>query len=603
MPEKILVLTFTRDAAISMKERYLNELSQCVKQFNVSQAVKQNNVSQTVKQFYVSRPVNFGTFHSIFYQILKSSTNLQDYQILTEADKRKILLPILEKTMPELNYLERNQLGMELIPAISYYKNVKNEAEATARLPKEAKERFLDLFTSYERRRKEAGKLDFDDMLTDCHALFLNNPEIREKWQSRFDHVLIDEFQDVNPAQYEVIKLLTKDPWNVFAVGDDDQSIYGFRGADPSCMKRFAEEFHAKTITLNVNYRSHGDIVKAANQLIGHNRERFPKKIVALEDHNKEKQVLKVGFAGRREEDGFLLERCKQFLAEKGDHTMGILFRTNRGLQRHAATLRRAGIDFMVKEKLQNPYRQEYCLDVHSYLCLAHKMDEIRHLTKIVNRPSRYVSREMIVTATRMEGNAASKEQVNAVESLIKAYENKDPQVAEKLEMLQKQLNTLRKLSPFTAVQYVRKVVGYDRWILDQYGNHLEKRQEAMEILDWLSEEAKDCDDVEEFLGRFEETSRHALTEEKTNESVRRSGITLMTVHGAKGLEFDQVILPDVNERNFPHGVLPDQKTLEEERRVFYVGMTRAKKKLWLLYLQKDVGNVGEPSRFLKEIK
>lgn len=580
-PEKILVLTFTKEAAISMKERY----------------VKQENVSRAVKQINVSQSVNFGTFHSIFYQILKRSANFQDKQILNESEKRKILFTILEKRFPDLNFLERNQLVIELIPVMGYYKNTCGNLEALAKIPREIREKFLEIHDEYEKIRKDAGKLDFDDMLADCRELFLVRKEIREAWQNRFEHILIDEFQDVNPAQYEVIKLLSKKPWNLFAVGDDDQSIYGFRGSDPYCMKRFREEFEAKMIVLNVNYRSNQAIIDASKRFISCNRERFEKDYFSNEKQNLGRdQVKLLGFSGKKEELEYLLQACVEFLKGHDERKLGVLFRTNRNMQRYALALKKQGLPFEMKDKIRNPYQHEICMDFYAYFCLSIGREQVSNLTRIVNKPPRYVGREAMANVF----NSLKREnrEKTALQLLTEFYASKDDRVTERLKALHKNLETMRNLSPYTAVQYVRKVMGYDVYISECFRNHAERKEEAMDVLEWLTEEAKEQDDLICWLDQFTAEEQSTLNNQRNCNC--EDGITLMTVHGAKGLEFDQVILPDVNERNYPHGMLLDQKTLEEERRIFYVGMTRAKTNLRLLYVNHEDGNV--PSRFLREL-
>ena len=433
-PEKILVLTFTKDAATSMKERYLKEIS-----------------SENSKKF---KTVNFGTIHSIFYHLLQDSVDLPEEHLLMDMEKKKLLMPILESFLPSANFMEINNFSMDMMSSISFFKNTGNRKEAELRLQPYLQERFDDIFDSYEKRRKSLGKLDFDDMLADCKRLLSENGALREYWQSRYEHILIDEFQDVNPAQYEVIKLLAAPPYNLFGVGDDDQSIYGFRGADPGVMQVFAKEYHAKQVTLNVNYRCNEEIVKSSLRLIGHNKERFVKKLVSYqaiendgwkkfwnkfyEKHKKKNKVLgakegkngvrKLPYRTQEEEYQSICEICEESLRSGG--TMAVLARTNRLLDRFARELKIRGIPF----------------------------------------------------DTTQDGKLA-----------------------------------------------------------------------------------------------------------------------LMTVHGSKGLEFDRVVLLDCNERTFPHGFNLDQKTMEEERRIFYVGMTRAKSELLLPYVAGTKKHAEEASRFLSE--
>ena len=234
-------------------------------------------------------------------------------------------------------------------------------------------------------------------------------------------------------------------------------------------------------------------------------------------------------------------------------------------------------------------------MDVHAYLCLAVGRDELANLNRIVNKPSRYVSREAIASVGKcMKGEMQKK---TVLERLMEYYSSRDERIVENLKILHNHLSKIKRLSPYTAVQYVRKVMRYEAFIAECFHNSLERKDEAMEMLEWLTEEAKEQEDLFEWIGQFQKAEQ-TLASDSQNLNGK---ITLMTIHGAKGLEFDYVILPDVNERNYPHGVLLDQKALEEERRIFYVGMTRAKKELQLLYVENKGGDGEMPSRFLKE--
>ena len=593
-PDGILVLTFTKDAAISMKERYFNEINS-VKHENVSQAVKQNNVS---------RSVNFGTFHSIFYHVLRQSTKQSEIQILKSTDKKRILLSVIENELSHFSYFEKNGLWLELLPVISYYKNTGKLEEATRILLPEVKEAFPRIFMQYENQRKQEGKLDFDDMLTDCREILEKNGEIRKYWQDRFDHILIDEFQDVNPAQYEVLKLLSKPPHSIFAVGDDDQSIYGFRGSDPACMKRFEKEFHAKTIVLQTNYRSTRSIVKASLALIDHNKDRYVKKLRSSEEEKAltnakkdEKSVVIRSFQDKETQKRFLLEACREREASDDLQSMAVLFRTNKSMLRFAASLKQNGIDFSMSEKMQNPYEVTWIQDVLAYVRLAKNARDGEALARIINRPSRFVAREAL-------GWSFENYPCNLMKGLIKYYEGRNGEVAERCMRLEGQLEKLRSLSPFVSVQYVRRVIDYDAWLKDQFQKEPESLEEAMEALEWLSEEAKEQKDLEESAKKWagECIGNQNKKDDQISHPSKFAQIILMTVHASKGLEFDAVIIPDVNERTFPRGTMQDPKSLEEERRVFYVGMTRAKRKLTLTYLDDLRGNQAKPSRFLKEI-
>ena len=250
-PEKLLVITFTREAALSMRQRFAQISPQEV------------------------HTVNFGTFHSVFYQILLQSGRISSGNILNDRQKKDLILPILKKITDckKRSAAEVTELAGNYLAAIGYYKNTGDIENSRKKLPEEEKQHFSRIYESYEEARKNTGGLDFEDMLKECEEFLQRDPVQRTYWQNRFEYILIDEFQDINYRQYSIVKILAEKHRNIFAVGDDDQAIYGFRGARPACMRQFVEEFGAKQILLRTNYRSHPDIVEASLAVIDENKE------------------------------------------------------------------------------------------------------------------------------------------------------------------------------------------------------------------------------------------------------------------------------------------------------------------------------------------
>ena len=237
-PQKLLVITFTREAAVSMRQRFLQISPQ-------------------------HTTVNFGTFHSCFYQILLRSGRVSPGNILNEKQKKELIYPVLKKIKAHnaLSATDLPELAKNLLTAIGYYKNTGDLQSSMDRLPEEWKNDYAQVYSGYEEASKRIRGLDFDDMLKECEELLQKDDALRIYWQNLFSYILIDEFQDINYRQYCIVRLLAQKHKNVFAVGDDDQAIYGFRGAKPACMKQFVQEFGAKQIILSTNYRSHQDIV------------------------------------------------------------------------------------------------------------------------------------------------------------------------------------------------------------------------------------------------------------------------------------------------------------------------------------------------------
>lgn len=222
---------------------------------------------------------------SVFYQILLQSGRISSGNILNDRQKRDLILPILKKITDckKRSAAEVTELAGNYLAAIGYYKNTGDIENSRKKLPEEEKQHFSRIYEAYEEARKNTGGLDFEDILKECEEFLQRDPGQRTYWQNRFEYILIDEFQDINYRQYSIVKILAEKHRNIFAVGDDDQAIYGFRGARPACMRQFVEEFGAKQILLRTNYRSHPDIVEASLAVIDENKDRFHKDLEPCE--------------------------------------------------------------------------------------------------------------------------------------------------------------------------------------------------------------------------------------------------------------------------------------------------------------------------------
>lgn len=583
-PEQILVITFTKEAAASMQRRF-------------------RKISPT------NLPVNFGTFHSVFYHILRESGSVRTERLLNHSQKKKLLLPILREYSQDIIQEDTTAI----LSAMSFYKNTLDMEKAAQKAPKEWREHFSAILQQYENAREKLGAVDFDDMVCECRKMLSEDPPKRRYWINRFEHILIDEFQDINPIQYETVKLLAKPPYNLFAVGDDDQAIYGFRGAQPECLRRFAEEFGARQLLLNINYRSCKEIVDASVKVIGENRNRFPKELQPASGSKPSKRdklpepdrtfsepdkhfkqdrlpnqvkppVTIQAFSDKESQYEYLIQRLKE-----SPDGCAVLFRTNALMQGTAARLRKAGIPYAMKEKVQSIYEHFIVRDIMAYLLLARGEWSRERFLYICNRPSRYINREAL-------GNGASLEQV-------KKYYANAPRTLAALDLLEKQLKYIGKVSPKLAIAYICKAVGYEGYLKVQSKGHPEKWLEWQELLEWLKEDAGRFERAEDWLAAQEEYNESLRQEQKPEDnSSHQDAVWLMTVHGAKGLEFDHVFIPDCNEGVFPHGRMPDTDACEEERRIFYVAMTRAAKSLELLYLGDKNTSSRPPSRFLNPL-
>ncbi len=563
-PEKILVLTFTRKAAESLKRRFY-------------------------RMSFASLPVWFGTFHAAFFQMLQQTAPYACSQMLPLSQRREWMVAVLQGMEREAGAEGLRESLLEdagsLLDAVGFYKNTLREKEAAQRAPARWRADFGQIRAAYQALVEADGRPDFDDILLRCRQLLLTDETFRSTWQQRFSHILVDEFQDVNPVQYEALKLLAGRPLNLFAVGDDDQSIYGFRGSEPACMMRFERECHARRLLLNVNYRSRPEIVNASLMVIGENRARFEK---ALRPYSKERgEVRLTAYEDSGAQLQGIVKRLKEFSKAGDQKTCAVLFRTNRGMQRLAAGLFQEGIDFEMGERTMCLYEQFIAKDITAYLRLAAGEWERELLFRVINRPNRFVRREAL-------WNAASPQ---------KLLENckQDPPACRAVTRFVRQLDSIGKLSPGLAVSYVLKGAGYGRYLEQLAGEDRERAKSWAEQAAWLKEDAGGYESLSKWLEAQEAYAR-ALDRKQRPEADGRTGreaVRLMTVHGAKGLEFDHVLLPDCNEGVFPHGTLLSEQEIEEERRIFYVAMTRAKESLEMSFLSGKEGHSRPPSRFL----
>lgn len=617
-PEKILVITFTKAAAGSMQQRFLKESESSEKKL----------------------PVNFGTFHSLSYHILKESGDLKYCKILTETEKKNLIYPIIKEFVSQKEELKaRLDCIMDdtntILSAISYYKNTEDMKKTVSQLPQEWREQFALVFHSYEKERRCHRVMDYDDMLYECYILLRENPYVRERWQERFQHILIDETQDINFVQLKIVSLLAQ-KCNVFAVGDDDQSIYGFRGANPVCLRLFLEDFKAKQLFLGVNYRSRKEIIRASNLVIKENKNRFEKEHFACSEKEAEyynpTEVVKIhGFEERKQQYEYLISRLHSIEPGK---SVAVLFRTNSYMQGLAVRLNREGIAYTMKEKGRSIYDHFIAKDIMAYFKVASGKENRSDFLQIMNKPCRNIAREAVsdgtwdaviapktvsktvtkgsqgdvgetiggdrVRNTAQDGkNRREAEESKLYGKIIDYYSrNGRDDAARRMEIRkwQKQMEHLGKMSLSLGIKYIRKVLGYEMYLREKAGKDIWKLEEWEEILNWLEEDAlpyKNLRDWSEAQVKYVQT---------TGQPSENTTLNLMTVHAAKGLEFDLVYIPDCNEKVFPYGSMVEEKACEEERRIFYVAMTRAKENLELLYLTGTKERPRLPSRFLNPL-
>ena len=565
-PSHILVITFTKAAALEMQERF----------FRLMEPERP--------------PVRFGTFHAVFYHILKQSTQYRGYSIITESEKRKLIKQIIHMHQ-RFVCLQEEDLE-ELVSIVGSYRTT----SMTKRMSVQAisKENIEFLIREYESYLQEFRQMDFDGITHSCRLLLNNDPVLLAQWQAQFRYIMIDEFQDISPDQYEIIKLLASPDNNIFIVGDDDQSIYGFRGASPNSMQDFMHDYpDADRIFLDVNYRCDGRIVDAACKVIDENRNRVYKKIKAAHTNG-------IGFHlhifdHESQEEEYLIRelQCKK---ERGElEGCAMICRTNYECAMWAKNLHKGEIPFYMKEAPRNPFDHFVIRDIMAYLALAYGRRDRRYFLRIMNRPVRYIKRDSV-----------REEYIS--ESGLSAFYLNTPAIQQEIQKLFRDLGSMNAKKLHLQVHYIRKVIGYDKYLRDKY--NADKAEELIQAaIDFqkLTEQYADYKELDDYISQYEEMlqsiNNSRLSEGKVQggSSDQKEGISLMTMHASKGLEFRTVYLPKCQEGKIPSNRSKTPEEIEEERRMFYVAMTRAKHELCITAYKGKSGK-DAPSRFLQRL-
>ncbi len=552
--EHILVITFTKAAALEMEARF--------------------------KKLLPDVQPWFGTFHSCFYYILRNSFTSIPTRFISTEEKHRILREICDEVLGkdyEIEFEEVERLlGLYMNNGLSMQK-MPEYADLTP-------EHLRQLYSSFHKALAEYGYMDFDDLMLCCYQVLKDNPELRKRWREQFQYILIDECQDMNVLQYEIVKLLSGPEKNIFMVGDDDQSVYRFRGARVELMQRFIEEYKpVSQIHLDKNFRSTAEIVESSLKVIEQNKKRFDKIITAAKadhpvstGHTPERTGVHIkSFELRRDMYENVFEQL-----QKGDITSlnnnAIIYRTNQELRNMAYKLRGKGIPYVSKEDRKSIFDEDWYLDIEAYIRLGLGSLDRQYVLRIANKPNRFIKREQLISISRLP------------ESLASAVKH------------------IRSMRPYLAVKYIWSGIGYGRWLERNLGMDTEQFDAITEQFEEIQQEMKDFRSLEDWLTHVEEDrmkQKENLKEnQQSKEQVHGRGVRLLTMHASKGLEFDTVFLLDVNKGKIPKGSKLSVEELEEERRLFYVAMTRAKKHLHIYYVKGGKDRALQPSVFLDPI-
>lgn len=562
-PGNILVITFTKAAAEEMQERY--------------EALAASAKGR----------VNFGTFHAVFFKILKFAYHYDGTNILKEEERYRMLRDIICAKI-EQDFSDEKELVEAISGEVSRVKNERFSLESyySVNCPDDV---FREIYREYDRRLRRENKVDFDDMQLLCYELLVKRPDILRQWQQKYTYVLIDEFQDINRLQYDTVRMLAEPENNLFIVGDDDQSIYRFRGAKPELMLHFREDFpEAKQVTLLCNFRSTAPIVQAALRVVGNNKKRFEKKLYAKEEEGEAVEFRQ--YPERKRECAEIVEEIA-VLHKTGLpwHEIAVLYRTNLQSRAIMGKLMEYNIPFKTRDMVPNLYEHWICRDVLCYIKMALGNRERGMLLQIMNRPKRYISREALDTATV------------DFERLKQFYEDKE-YVVDRIEKLEYDLAMIKGLNPYAAMNYIRRAVGYDGFLTEYATYRKMSTEDLFELLAELVEDAAEYPTFDVWFSHMEEYSEQLRMQNMREKKKVTEAVTLSTYHSAKGLEYHTVFLPELNEGLTPHRQAIQPEDLEEERRMFYVAMTRAKRRLVLSCMKELRSKELTPSRFVGEV-
>lgn len=573
-PTRILAISFTKASSLEMKKRTLA----------YGRDDRLNKVS-------------FGTFHSSFFRILRRYAGVSLEDLLLDQDRFKLARSIL-KYLKISNYNDDDVL--DLLNEISL---VKNELLDYRDYDSQSFEQeiFQKAYRLYEDEKKRHGKIDFDDMLIQAYDLLNNDPAILSIVRQVFKYILIDEFQDINRVQFELIRLIAGQENNLFVVGDEDQSIYGFRGARPDFMLEFDQYFPgARHILLDTNYRSSKDIVDLSLGLIKKNKKRHPKDLKAFS-----KDPARISYIYPKDTDDEARLVADQIFdrvgsqkgADYGD--FAVIYRTNRQARAFVDAFMDKRIPFILKDAPKTIYDHWVSLDIIAYLRIAMEIGSGGDWARVINKPFRYISKKSL---------AKAEASMDFLDCLLNDEDIKDFQ-KKNLEDLYIDINYVRGLSPQYGISYIRTTLDYDRYILDYCHERRIKSQQIVEILDELEAAAGPYRTILDFFKHIdqvrEEVKKNA--DKTAGSSLATSadkGVVLTTMHSSKGLEFDNVYIVGVNEGIVPYQLGDDSKLdIEEERRLLYVAITRAKRVLVISSPLKRFGKKIGQSQFLKELQ
>lgn len=570
-PSSILVITFTKAAAKSMRQRFLS----------------------LTGESYVS--VTFGTFHAVFFSMLRHAYNYSAGSII-KADIQYNYIRNAAMGF-ELEYPDENEMVTGIISEISRVKSNRLCIDTYEAVSCPAAT-FRLIYKKYENMLISRRMIDYDDMIIMCYELLSKRADYRKAWQDKYKYILVDEFQDINKAQYDTIKLIAGKQANLFVVGDDDQSIYAFRGSKPDIMLGLSTEYRdIVQMYLNTNYRCSSEIVAGARSLIEYNKVRFAKDIRSCGMCSGRIKVCKM--ADIEEEALYLSKEVRELIADGiKPEEIAVISRTNIISNIYYTRLNSDGVACRTLTAVHNIYDSWLMQDIAAYMRLSQGMYDKENAVRIINKPSRYIKRALITQPFNFE-------------HLRKCYDG-DEGLIKIINDMQFDIKMLSHMSAYAAVNYILKGIGYEDYINEEIIRKRLNKEEVYAKLTEIKTLSRKYMDIKQWLKYIDEQAEKT---EQENKSDKRQGnqknsdekdsagaVNIYTMHSCKGLEFKAVFIMDVCEGIIPYNKAVLDNEIEEERRLMYVAMTRAKEKLYLVYPIKRYGHDTAASRFISEI-
>ena len=548
----IIVITFTRAAAENMKNRYKSTFSKDIAPF-------------------------FGTFHGLFYKILLREG--YEINIINDNKCSNIVKGILGKYFDDVN----EDKVKEVVNNISGFKTSgKNIEEFNCSISKDI---FIECFNAYENYKKRENLWDFDDLSINALKLLKSSNQVLTKYKKIFKYVLVDEFQDCDELQIEFLRLINGEN-ELFAVGDEDQCIYSFRGSKPQYMVDFCETFkEGKKLYLSINYRSSKNIVNTSKKIILNNKNRNVKKI---EEFHKKDGIIRYLTPYNEFMQGEEIANIISSFKEGQYIDNAILYRTNMEARSLIDTFTRRKIPFVLLDKGYNFFNHFIARDIINYLKLSIDIKNKELFVSIINKPFRYISKANISYINTY------KEDIDPFEILINKNDT-PPFQCKKLDELRREILYLNKMSLGSAIQYIISTLGYIDYLKEYASKYGQNFDEFEDMLEEFKGAAEGFRTIIEFLVHVQN-----VEEEIEKSKGDKNGVILSTIHGVKGMEFKNVFIINCNEETIPHKSSIDEN-LEEERRLFYVAVTRAIHNLYVFSPKTIRGKFYEPSRFILE--